>query len=233
MRQYKSRLNQIEEQKSVRTAIMYAGLTILILVGLLVFGFKLFPRVTNLFVKSSTEETNESINLVTPTLQSLAEHTNNQSIIVKGYSQPNSNVKIYHNSSSEVTTADDSGNFSINIDLTKGTNTIYAVTTDDSGNESEKSKTYTIAFSNEVPNLTINKPQNSQTFYGSEQNISVEGSTDVGNTVTINDHIAIIDSTGKFNYTLSLNNGENTIKIVSVSEAGNKKETELKVTYNP
>ena len=48
----------------------------------------------------------------------------------------------------------------------------------------------------------------------------------------MNEFWAIVDAGGNFSYTLPLQNGENTIKVVATDEAGNKTEYEVKVTYS-
>lgn len=235
MRQYHSRLQQVEEQKSIKSALIFGGLTIVIIIAALIFGIPAFSKFINLFNRKTTQtQTNNSATLLTPTLNTLPQYTNQQSIIVKGSGTPNSTVKIFFNNSSDETAVDSDGNFAMNVSLTKGANNIYAETIDSNGNASASSNSYTVNFTNQVPNLTVNSPQNNQTFYGSTQQLlAVQGSTDINNTVTINDHVAIVDPAGKFSYQYSLQSGDNNLKIISLDLAGNKKEIDLKVTFNP
>ena len=235
MRQYRSRLSEVEEKNSIKSAVIFGGLTILIIAAALIFGIPLFSKLLNL--TSKNDSTTQSVNTVIlppPNLASLPQNTNQQSIIIKGTTLPNAKVRVYFGNSSDDTVADGNGDFNMNIGLSKGANTIYAKTVDDAGNQSEKSTTYTVNYSTQVPNLTVNVPQNNQTFYGStQQNLEVQGSTDTSNSVTINDHVAIVDPTGKFDLTVGLNSGDNQIKVVATDQAGNKKEIDLKVTFNP
>ncbi len=235
MREYKSRLRDVEEQKSIKSAAIFGGLTLLIIIFAIFFGLPLFSKFINLFSKkSTTESVLQNSNLLPPNLSIIPQFTNQKSIIIKGNTSPNSIIKITFNNSSDETTSDASGNFAANIGLTKGMNVIYAEMIDKNGNQSSKSTTYTVNFTDQIPNLTVNTPQNNQNFYGStQQNLNIQGTTDANNTVTINDHVAILDNAGKFNYSFNLAQGDNDLKIVSVDQAGNKKEIDLKVTFNP
>ncbi len=235
MREYKSRLRDVEEQKSIKSALVFGGLTILIIILSLIFGIPLFSKFINLFSKNSVTTTiTQNSNLLPPNFSVLPQNTNQKTIVVKGTANPNSIIKISFGNSSDEVTTDGNGNFAANISLSKGANTIYAQTLDKNGNQSAKSSVYTVNFTDQIPNLTINVPQNNQDFYGpSQQNLTIQGVTDQNNTVTINDHIAVLDNSGRFSYPFNLAQGDNNLKIISTDPAGNKKEIDLKVTFNP
>jgi hypothetical protein len=235
MRQYRSRLSEVETQKSIKSAVIFGGLTIVIIILAIFFGIQAFSHFTNLFSRPSTQiNTEEESSLPAPNLQSPPQNTKDQTVLIKGSSQPNATIKITFNNSSDDTVADSDGNFQANISLQNGENTIYAQEVDDSGNTSPKSAIYTINYTNKVPNLSVNSPQNNQTFYGSDQKVvTVEGSTDANNSVTVNDRVAIVDSSGKFSLRYEIGDGDNTLKIISMDSAGNKKEIDIKVTYTP
>lgn len=234
MRNYKSRLQQVETQKSIKSSVIYGGLTIVIIIISLVFGIPLFSKFINLFSKPSAQTSSQNEILVPPTISTLPQYTNKSTLQVTGTAKPNTNVKIFFANSSDETTSDDSGSFSFNIGLTKGANTVYAKTESQDGNLSESSNSFIVNYSTQDPSLTIYNPQNNQTFYGdSQKTLSIQGLTDAGNTVTINDRVAIVDGSGKFNLNFDLQNGDNDLKIISLDQAGNKKEIDLKVTFNP
>src|SRR5258708_3888630 len=235
MRQYQSRLSEVEEKRSIKSAAIFGGLTLLIIILALFMGIPLFSKFVSLFSKKTTNTLNlPATTLLPPSLIVLPQYTKDKSIVVKGTAIANSTVKVFFNNSSDETSADDTGNFALNVSLTPGPNVIFSKTVDAKSNESASSASYTITYLNKVPNLTINVPQNNQTFYGStQQNISIQGSTDQGDTVTVNDHIAVLDNAGKFNFSFTLQNGDNQLKIISADPAGNKKEIDLKVTFNP
>ncbi len=233
-KEYKSRLSEVEEKKSVKSAIIFGSLTILVIILVIFFGLQIFSRFVGLFNKpAGNTQTKQNI-LVSPALASLPQYTNKQAIIVKATATPNSDIKIFFNNSSDVTVSDTNGDFALNISLSKGTNTIFAKVIDKTGNSSESSNVFTVNYTTQVPNLTINVPQNNQNFYGSTQkSLDVQGSTDPSNTLTINDHVAVLDGAGKFSYVIDLQSGDNNLKIISTDLAGNKKEIDLKVTFAP
>jgi hypothetical protein len=234
MREYKSRLSEVENQQSLRSAVIFGGLTIFIILFVIFFGIPIFGKISSLFVKKSNPTITQNITLLPPNLIAPPQHTNQQSIIIKGSTLPNSKVKIFFNNSSDETISDSSGNFAMNITLTKGANIIYGQTIDSNGNISNNSSSFTVNFTNQTPNLTINTPANNQVFYGdSQKTITIQGSTDVNNTVTINDHITVLDTNGKFSLPFNLSEGDNQLKIISADQAGNKKQIDLKVTFNP
>jgi|SRR5581483_11068562 len=237
MRAYQSRLSRVEERKNIRSAIIFGGLTIAVIVFIFVFGIPAFSKFVNFFNKNTSnisQNQDERVILAPPNIDTLPRYVKDKTLTIKGNAQSNSMIKIYFNNSSDETVSDDSGNFSANIELNKGVNIIYATTVDSKGNESKPTEKFSISYLSEAPNLTISRPQNNQNFYGEAQkNIIVEGLTDIGNSVSVNDHIAIVESDGKFSITLGLNDGDNEIKVVSTDPAGNKKEITLKVRYNP
>lgn len=235
MRQYKSRLSEVENKNALKTTLIYGGLTLLIIILLIIFGIPLFSKFLNVVNKPAGSPTTTNIpTVLPPNLSSLPQFTNIKSATVSGTAIPNSTVKIFVNDSSTQTKTDTNGNFSTNVNLTNGQNTIYAQTINQNGNTSGNTTPVTITYTNQVPNLTVSSPQNNQTFYGStQQNINIQGSTDSNNTITINDHIAILDGNGNFNYPFVLQNGQNTIKVISTDQAGNTKEIDLTITFNP
>ncbi|HSX48705.1 MAG TPA: hypothetical protein VLE44_00420 [Candidatus Saccharimonadales bacterium] len=236
MREYRSRLAEVEEKKSVRSALTFGGLTLLIIILGVIFGIPLFAKFINLFSKNSTTSQingNTTI-LLAPTLSQLPEFTNQQSIVVKGSAKVGSTVKIFFGDSSDQVSTDDSGNFATNVGLKKGKNTIYAKVIDGSGNESPDSVHYTVTFTNDPPKLTVTTPSDNQSFFGDKQKtLGVQGQVDPDITVTVNDRIAIVDSSGKFSINYDLQQGDNQLKIIAKDQAGNKKEIDLKVTFNP
>lgn len=236
MREYRSRLAEVEEKKSVRSAFIFGGLTLLILILAVVFGLPLFSKFIGLFTKnSSTSQTNgNTAILLAPTLAQLPEFTNQQSIVVKGSAKPGSTIKVFFGDATDQVPADDSGNFALNVGLKKGKNVIYAKVVDASGNESPDSVHYTVIFTNDAPKLTVTSPTDGQQFFGDKQKtLNVQGQVDQDISVTINDRIAIVDSSGKFSMNYDLQQGDNQLKIIAKDQAGNKKEIDLKVTFNP
>ncbi|MBI2443500.1 MAG: hypothetical protein HYV40_06395, partial [Candidatus Levybacteria bacterium] len=77
-------------------------------------------------------------------------------------------------------------------------------------------------------------PADGQSFNGGDnRTITVSGKTTDDAKVTVNGFWAVMQPDGMFRYRLTLQDGENQIKIVSTDEANNKTEKSLKVTYAP
>lgn len=230
-----SRLNRIEDNKSKRTIIVYIVLTILFLL-FLVFAA---PRILGLIVGSLNTDNPESLSSDTtapspPRVNTPPQFTNATSITISGSAEPNSTVAIFNGNDKTETVADDSGNFSVNIDLDRDENTIYAKAIDLAGNESPKSSTYTITYDNEKPEVEVTKPTEGQQFFGQQQRqLTLEGKTEPDAKVTINDRFVIVDSNGNFKFNTNLGDGENSFNIKSTDQAGNLTELTIKVNFTP
>lgn len=233
-----SRLEKVEEQRQVRTAIKFVVLTIGLILFLVALGVPLLARLTGI---ATSLEGNQSIigsedktPPAPPRISTLPSWTNEKDLVVEGNTEAGATVKVSINNESQETTADALGNFSVRIELVKGENTLYANATDNSNNESQNSQKHTVNYDNEPPKVEISKPTDGQTFAGSkEKQINIEGMTEAQAQVTINDRFLIVSGEGKFNYPTNLGDGENTFNVKSTDRAGNMTEVSLRVTYLP
>ncbi len=124
--------------------------------------------------------------------------------------------------------------FSIDIVLNEGENSIYAISENSGGKSSLPSSTLLIVYDNLPPELEINFPADNTNFSGKNQkNITLEGKTEPESQVYVAGHLVILDGESKFSYQISLNEGENKIKIEVFDKAGNKTEKEITVFYSP
>ncbi len=234
----RSRLSKRLENQS-RKNIIFSVLGILIVFFVLFkFGIPILADfsflVSNNNEKKSSFEGERSKFITPPLLNPLFNATNSAAINVSGISSPKQTIELYINEElvSKVKTEGD-GTFKFDdIKLLGAENTLKAKALTDN-NESDFSKSISVLFKNTNPNLTIDSPTDNQNFSSDEKIIEVRGNTDSGAKVTVNEFWVIVDETGKFSYNLTLKDGENTIKIIVVDEAGNKTETEKKVTYSP
>lgn len=170
-----------------------------------------------------------------PVLNIPFEATNSSIINIKGYSTPNSKVKLYIDDEVKQTvdvSSDGSFNFE-NVSLSLGTNNIYGKTVDDKGNESLPSKTIRLTYTKEKPSLTVNQPEDGKKIQGGEKKVTVSGKTDAGVKIYINDSQTIVDKDGNFNTEIPLNDGENTITVKALDPAGNFNDLQRSVIYNP
>ena len=92
---------------------------------------------------------------------------------------------------------------------------------------------YEVSYISDKPILEVTSPLDGATFTKADKNITVVGTTDPDNTVTVNSFRAIVDGTGKFTYQLNLNDGENQLSIEAQNSAGTNTQKSIRVTYNP
>jgi hypothetical protein len=234
----KSRLTKIEEKRSLKQAVIFAFLTIVLLTVIFIYGI---PSLIRLIVflgdLRSTDVvpiSQDNLAPIAPVIQSLPEATSSANIKIKGYTEAGTTVKLIIGgiNVTEVI-ADKEGQFIFDsVKLKSGENEIKAKSIDSAGNESDNSRVIVIEYDNQAPELEILKPEENQQFFDNEKEISVEGETDKNITVYVNGRFTNSNSNGRFSKTIELSEGENTIIIQAIDKAGNKTEKEVKVTYN-
>ena len=239
-RRVSSRLSRTSEKQNKRQALFFTIGIIAIILVLIQFG----PILVNIFgnvvyTLRGGDEREKPITgnqlIQPPSLVGVPTATQSAFITFGGLA-PDSNgrVEIYLNDElEEEIDIEDSLDFSVRkIQLEKGSNSIKArfVKGDKASSFSEE---YFISYITEKPKLEVDTPTEGANFTKADKNITVSGTTDPDNTVTVNSFRAIVDSAGKFTYQLSLNDGENNLKIEAQNSAGSKTEKSIKVTYTP
>lgn len=236
MRQTYSRLQSVEEKRNVRKAILFIVLSTAALIILVFVGVPLFGRLTvflsDLRGGSKTISQNDIIPPGLPKFNYFPAFTNQQTTTITGGSEAGATVKLTFNGNAQEILADKDGNFTFNLQLINGDNNFSAVAIDTSGNQSQKSKDYKITFDNKPPTLTVNTPSDGSSYFGSNQRqITIQGTTDVGCQIMINDRIVSVDDTGNFQYTTTLNDGANTFAVKSTDQAGNTTEKDITLNF--
>jgi len=233
----KSRLQKIEERKSVRQAFLFLFLTIVLLVVIFLLGIPLLIKATvllgNLRNPNQAEQTGQKLLPTQPRLLPIPTATNSSQLLLSGFAMADTQVKIYlNNNIVKDVTSDKNGEFSnVQINLKEGDNLIKVTSISD-GKESEP-YTVTLIYTNKPPALEITSPENNASFFDQDNIISIEGKTDSGVSIVINGHLASVDQDGKFTLKITLSEGNNIIKVVAQDEAGNQAEKEINVTYSP
>ena len=234
-RRSKSRLKKIEEKNSLKQAIFFFFLTIVLLAIVFFLGI---PGIVKLAVllggkDSQSQQTEQNVPLGQPRLSPLPQATNSAQLAISGYAPEGMEVIILLNGENiKKTTTDKNGEFSIKaIELEEGNNLIEAVSVD--GKNESEAYTTTVFLKKNAPELEITSPKNGDSFFDKDQEVEVKGNTEAGSLVIINENLAIVDSSGNFEHMVVLTEGENEIKIQSRDKAGNKKEAVLKVNYTP
>jgi len=236
MKQY-SRMASVEEKRNVRSAILFVFLTIGALVILFFFGIpalgKFTAFVSDLGKSDKAIGINDKTPPAPPRFDSFPDFTNQKTINLSGNGEAGATVKLTFNGKDMENVADKSGKFTFSIDLNDGENKFSGVAIDQAGNQSQKSSDYKITFDKKQPDLTIDSPNDGSQFFGSNQRqVTIQGTTESNCQVTINDRILAVDDNGKFQYTTSLNDGENKFNVKSVDQAGNTKELNLTFTFS-
>lgn len=238
MRKYNSRLDSIEEKRNIRSAVFFVTLTIIIGILLFFIGIPLFGKLTvflsDLRGSGKSISNNDTTPPAPPKFNYFPVVTNQQTLTVTGNAEPGANIKLAFNGSSTETLVDKDGNFTFNLQLDNGDNTFSAIAIDPSGNQSQKTKDFTINFDNKAPDLSITSPLDGASFFGSSQRqVTIQGTTSVGSQVVINDRIVTVDDNGNFQYTTTLNDGANPFIIKSQDAAGNTTEKNITLNFTP
>ena len=237
MRRYR-RLNQIEQRNNIRSAVIYITLTIGAIVLILFLGIPVMGKIAGFIhdISSSGQkiEVNDTTPPAPPKIENLPEVTNKTTITVRGKTEAGVTVKIKANDKEMEVVANNEGSFTYEWSIWKGENKISLIAKDQSGNESQETKTFTLNYDNTTPELNISSPTNGQQFSGTKQRqVTIKGSTEEGATLTINDRIIAVDEDGSFSFFTTMTEGENKYTIVSKDKATNETKRELSVVFNP
>ena len=233
-----SRRARIETKRNIKKIAFYIVSAIVIILVLFFFGVNLLIKYAGFFMELNSSDTPieivDTTPLPPPNLRNYPRITNQEELVISGGTQSGARVKIAINNREEEVIANNEGQFTFIYKLNRGKNQFYAFAIDASGNQSANTETISIEFDNEPPELEIIKPENNAEFIGPEnRQISIEGQTESGAQVNINGRWAVVDTNGKFNYTLSLEEGENNFTITAKDEADNETEVELTVSFTP
>lgn len=235
-----SRLSRTSDKQNKKQALFFTVGIITIILVLLQFG----PILINVFgnvvytLRGGDDSQTQVIGnklLQPPSLDGIPTATQSAFISFSGTAPENKGtVEIYLNDElEEEIDLDDKSEFSIRkILIKKGTNTIKARFVKE-GRTSSFSEDYVVSYISDRPKLEDISPNDGATFTKADRNITVMGTTDPDNIVTINSFRAIVDSSGKFTYQLSLNDGENMLTIEAENTAGTTTQKSLKVIYTP
>jgi bacillopeptidase F len=234
MRPYSSRLEQKYERQSRQKIIFFLFASVVALVLVISVGLKgLFGLAGYISTLRRQPSKTTVADIIAPTTPRLAEDltaTSSGRMKLNGVADPRTTIEVWQNNRSLGTDESNSdGAFSWDVTLEKGNNTFTAVAISDAGSKSEPSPPYVVRFLSGNPKLDISGPKDGDTTKDSP--VTVAGQTDPGNTVRVNDRLAIVTQDGKFAYRLDLNNGDNKIKIGVFDAAGNQTTQELTVKY--
>lgn len=230
----RSRLSHHIQQQSIRNMFLAICGIIAIFVLLFTFGPDLLINFS-LLVKKSTNanEVNkqELTYVAPPVLNTLPDATKESTIDVNGYAEEKQTIKLYVNGKLKgKTEVKDNKKFTFSkVSLEKGNNEIKAKAITENEKESNYSSIAIVAYIAEPPTIEMVFPQDGQSISKDNRNITVKGKTNEGVKVTVNDFWAISGDDGLFSYTITLQDGDNTIRIKATDAAGNETTKEIKV----
>jgi hypothetical protein len=238
MRKAYSRLASVEERKNIKRTFLFGILTVIFLVFLFTLGVPLLVKFTGFFTDLGKSQTpidkSDTIPPAPPRIDAPVEFTNQTSVIISGTTEPGATITLSLNGKTQEVLANKDGEFTFDIKLNKGENTLSALAKDAAGNVSQETKTYTVTFDNEPPEIQIESPSDGTEFFGSkERQLSIKGKTEGGVSLDINGRLVVVEDDGSFTFTTTLSEGENTFNIKAADKAGNTKEDSLMVRFSP
>lgn len=183
---------------------------------------------------SQNNPNNNQINFIPPPiLNPLVSATNSAQIVITGKAIKDQTINLYINDAGvDQANVDKNGVFSFEETLKNGDNQIK-VRAEQNNKKSDFSNTFDVVLKNSPPTLDVSAPNDGQSFKKDQNTANVSGKTDAGVSVTVNGFWAVVDDNSNYSYTLSLQNGDNQIKVVAIDQAGNRAEKDLKVNYSP
>ena len=238
MSRFYSRLRTTEQKRNIRTAVVLGSLTVVLMLGLFVFGLpavaKFAAFLSDLRKSGEPVQVNDTTPPAPPRIDPLPEATNKTSLEVAGQSEPGATVIILFNKKTQDVLANSEGSFRFTFELNDGKNSLTASAKDAAGNESQKTEELIVVFDDEEPSLTVSSPSEGASFFGSKQRqIVIEGTTDSDASLSINDRFVLVEEDGSFAFATTLSEGENTFNIKAQDKAGNSTEKSFKVTFSP
>ena len=230
------RLARKEEKAVIKRVFTLSIVSVFLAIVIFTVGIPFLGKLAD-FLESvfpnKTKNTQEAVNILPPTLDSLPANTNLQNITVSGFAASGNKVVVYLNGLESGSANILDGKFEFkDLVLKNGENKIKAKTASDAGQTSEFSREETVNLDTKEPNLEITQPVGGQTF---EQNnrVQVQGKTDKDAHVFANGFLANVDNMGNFTVSVPLVSGENELEVKAQDEAGNSKAIKIKVNFRP
>jgi bacillopeptidase F len=232
----RSRLSKKTEKNTRKTIFLSIIGIVVILYILINFGLTFLINFSVFISGSKNSQTNSTQNqiafIAAPVLDSTFTATNSAKVTITGTGIKGKDVYLFiNNSEQDQVIIDDKGKFKFVEELNKGQNQITAKIKVQN-KESDFSNQLNIVYQNSQPKLELKTPSDGAQFKKDQNTINVTGSTDPNVSVTVNGFWAVIDDVNNFSYNLTLQNGDNEIKIIATDQAGNKSEKDIKVNYS-
>lgn len=227
------RLARKEEKETVKKIFLLSAISIVLAVGLITVGVGVLGRASELFsslLGGKNKTISQDAEVRKPIIDTLPEFTKETEITVSGFGEDDSRVTVFINEDlvgeSEVL----DGKFLVEkVVLTEGENNIYAKAKK-GDSESQQSEVHRVTVDKFEPKLEIETPSEGQSF--SENNrVRVFGKTDSDAQVYANGFLASVSVDGHFEVFVPVAEGETSIEVKALDEAGNSKVETRKISY--
>ncbi len=234
-----TRLQRKHDKDSLRQAGKYILFTLIGLFALFKFGLpsliKMAGFISDLKSSGTPIEKQDSLGPAQPVLAALPEATNSGQISITGYTETGAKVALLRDGLALADTlSDDQGNFEFkNIGLLDGENNFYTIAEDNQANKSEASRTETVVFDKDKPELKVDQPEAGKRFFDADSPITVKGKTEAGAQLTLNGKFVTVGSDGNFSTRWPLSGGDNQLDFVARDRAGNETKLNVVVNYTP
>ncbi len=214
-------------------------LVLLLIAGtfLATIGIRLLVSAIQIVTDIAIGERDDSPNISTgdffapPDIIDIPDATSSAAIKITGTAPDNATIYVYVNNVQKRKLLSENGTFQTKLSLTRTENSIYVEAQNPKTGESKRSTTYTVILIKEGPILSIESPVDNQIV--AQSSITVKGSVSADTTVTVNGVPTVINGSGGFSQEISLNTGENKIRVIATDIAGNTKEAVLTIIYEP
>ena len=210
-------------------SILLIGFTYFWIVGILSNANSLW----DIFKGKDVYSQKDTIAPVTPYLNPVSEATIDDSVTISGKAEPSTKIVLkIDGKESQDTTTDNDGVFTFtNIPVSFISQQISVIAKDNAGNESKESHIYSVIKDNTPPEFEITAPKEDEKFKSTGRNYKVTGITEPNTSVTLNEQIGFVSSTGEFFVNIRLNEGKNELKIKVKDKAGNETEKDINMYY--
>ena len=229
------RLARREEKDIVKRIFFLSAVSIVLVVIVLTVGISSLGKLADfldILFKNKGEGESENTFVQSPILDTLPQATNSARLKISGFSSDGDKIEVYRDGDKIGEAPVEGGRFAYEeITLSLGGNEITTKALNDKGITSDFSQAIHISFDKKEPSIVVDTPVEGQNIGGNNR-IKVQGQTDGDSQVFANGFLANVGSDGKFDVTVPLNEGENTIDVKAVDEAGNTKTVSVKVTFH-
>ena len=229
------RLSQKEEGKVVKRIVYLSIFSIILAVFLITLGVPLLGKFADflnvVFRKNEVSQVDSESVPLAPRLDTLPQETNSSTLTISGFAQNETTVTVFNKMQKVGETQVLNGKFQLeNLSLAEGENEISAKAISQSGKESDFSVSIKVILDKTAPKLEVESPSDGQSF-SQDNRIKVNGTTDKDVQVYANGFLASVNSEGNFEVFVPVSEGESSVEIKAVDEAGNTKIETRKVNF--